>query len=129
MGASLETSERAAEAAEQQAAQHKSEGLAKALKLEAWKPASREEELRTWREWYFQLSTYLVAMDPDYAKDLEDVAGEAIIDTDLMDTEGQARSRRLYGFLCNVIKGRPLLLIRGDLEKSRGGLEALRVSA
>ena len=49
-------------------------------------------------------------------KDLEDVAGEAIIDTDLMDTEGQARSRRLYGFLCNVIKGRPLLLIRGDLE-------------
>ena len=66
-------------------------------------------------------------MDPDYAKDLEDVAGEAIIDTDLMDTEGQARSRRLYGFLCNVIKGRPLLLIRGDLEKSRGGLEALRI--
>ena len=60
-------------------------------------------------------------------KDLEDVAGEAIIDTDLMDTEGQARSRRLYGFLCNVIKGRPLLLIRGDLEKSRGGLEALRI--
>ena len=68
-GRLLRTSERAAEAAEQQAAQHKSEGLAKALKLEAWKPASREEELRTWREWYFQLSTYVIAMDPDYAKD------------------------------------------------------------
>ena len=46
-GKVLTATQRAAEAAEKQAAANKSEGITKALKLEAWKPSSREDELKT----------------------------------------------------------------------------------
>ncbi|CAE7403195.1 unnamed protein product, partial [Symbiodinium microadriaticum] len=46
-GKVLTATQRAAEAAEKQAAANKSEGITKALKLEAWKPSSREDELKS----------------------------------------------------------------------------------
>ena len=69
-GKLLESSERAARAAEAQAVSNKADTLVKNLKVEVWKPASREEELRSWREWYFQLSNWLVANDPAYNHEL-----------------------------------------------------------
>ena len=43
-----------------------------------------------------------------------------------MDEKTVERSQRLYGLLCSMIKGRPLLLIRAA-EATKNGLEAVRI--
>ena len=63
----LQATERAAKTAEAQTNVFRSDGLTKMMKVEVWKPASREEELRTWKDWQFQLVTWLVAHDSKYA--------------------------------------------------------------
>ena len=126
IGRVLTATERAAQATEAQAAASKSDGMIKALKVDIWKPVSREEELRTWREWYFQLCTWLIAHDGDYENELNAINVDTPIDHIDLDSETIVRSQKLYGVLCSVLKNRPLLLIRG-LEKERGGYEALRI--
>ncbi|CAE7388152.1 AGD9 [Symbiodinium sp. CCMP2592] len=56
-GKLVESSERAARAAEQQAGSQRSDNMVRSLKVDAWKPQGREEELRTWREWNIDLDT------------------------------------------------------------------------
>ena len=122
----LQTTERAANAAEAQASVNRSDNLVKALKVEVWKPGSREEELKTWREWYFQLSTWLVANDAEYEDELNAISVDTPIDHALLDSDAVSRSQKLFGLLCSLVRGRPLLLIK-NLEASRGGYEALRI--
>ena len=43
-----------------------------------------------------------------------------------MTSEQVARSQRLYGLLCSLLRGRPLMLIKA-CEKSKGGYEAIRI--
>ena len=125
-GRLLSTSERAAQAAEAQANLQKSDNLIKGLKLEVFKPATREEELRTWKEWWFSFVTYVCAHDPAYESDLGEIDLDVEVTHDFMDEQQTARSQRLFGLLCSVLKGRPLLLIR-SLESSRCGFEAVRL--
>ena len=117
---------RAAQAAEAQASASKTDGLVKAMKVEAWKPATREEELKTWRDWYFQLTTWLIANDNGYEDELGQIDPDSPVDHDLLEDESVQRSQKLYGLLCSLLKGRPLLLIR-SLEKEKAGYEALRI--
>ena len=124
-GKVLSATERAAQAAETQAVAAKSDGLIKALKVDVWKPTTREEELRTWREWYFQLSTWLAAHDSAYETELNAIDVDVAIEHFDMVDEVQ-RSQKLYGVLCSVLRNRPLLLIRG-LEKEKAGYEAVRL--
>ena len=121
----ITTTERAAQAAESQAVASKSNGLLKALRMPEWKPKDREEELRTWKEWHFQLCTWLIANDPEFEGDMEDITWDEEIDNSLLPDETASRSQRLFGALCSLVKGRPLLLIKG-LEKEKNGYEALR---
>ena len=72
-GRVLQSTERAAKAAEAQASVVRSEGLTKMMKMDAWKPSTREEELRTWKDWQFQLVTWLTAYNPKYSADLEGI--------------------------------------------------------
>ena len=125
-GKLLDSSERAAKAAELQAGTQRTDSLVRSLKVDAWKPQSREEELRTWREWWFGLSNYLIAHDAKYEEDLRNIDQDTEVDHALLPDEMVQRSQKLYGLLCSLLKGRPLLLIRG-LEKTKSGYEAVRV--
>ena len=102
----VDTTERAAQAAEASASTNRLESLTKSLKVEFWKPASREEELKSWKEWAFQFTSWLVANDPSYEADLAGIDLEKEIDHALLPSEQEARSQRLFGVLCNVLKGR-----------------------
>ena len=122
----IDTSERAARAAEASASTTRLDGLTKSLKLDQWKPGTREEELKTWKEWAFQFTNWLVANDPGYESDLEELDLEKEVDHDVLPDEKEIRSQRLFGVLCNLLKGRPLYLVKQVADK-RNGLEAWRL--
>ncbi|OLP86509.1 Copia protein [Symbiodinium microadriaticum] len=124
-GRLLSTSERAAQAAETQASAHKSDSLVKGLKIDPFRPSSREEELKQWKEWWFSFMNYVSGHDAAYERDISEIRLEEEVTHDLMTTEQIERSRRLYSLLCSLLKGRPLLIIKG-LESSKCGLEAIR---
>eukprot|EP00439_Symbiodinium_sp_Y106_P024509 s8988_g3.t1 len=125
-GKLIESSERAAAAAEKQANVVKSDNLVKGLKCDQWKPQTREEELKTWKEWYFGFTNYIASHDPEYEADLNGLDWEKEATHALMTSEQVARSQRLYGLLCSLLRGRPLMLIKA-CEKSKGGYEAIRI--
>eukprot|EP00439_Symbiodinium_sp_Y106_P086688 s534_g35.t1 len=113
----IDTSERAAQAAEATASTSRLDGLTKRLKVDQWKPTSREEELRTWKEWAFQFTNWLTTNDPDYEEDLENLDLDKAVDHALIPDAQEIRSQRLFGVLCGVVKGRPLLLVKlGSME-------------
>ena len=117
-GKVMQATERAANAGEAQAAVVRQDGLTKMLKVDAWKPATREEELKTWREWQFQLLTWLSAHDAKFSEDLAAIT-EIPEDHALMNETKVQRSQKLYGVLVSLLRGRLLLLVKG-LEKVRG---------
>ena len=123
-GKLVESSERAAKAAEQQAGSQRTDNLVRSLKVDVWKPQSREEELKTWREWYFNLTNYLAAHDAGYEEDLKQIDLDTEVDHALLPDEMVQRSLKLYSLLCSLLKGRPLLLVRA-LDRSKSGYELL----
>ena len=125
-GKVMQATERAANAAEAQAAVVRQDGLTKMMKIDAWKPSTREEELKTWREWQFQFLTWLSAHDAKFAEDLAAIDPEIPEDHALMNETKVQRSQKLYWILVSLLRGRPLLLVKG-LEKDRAGFEAIRV--
>ncbi|OLP88024.1 Creatine kinase, flagellar [Symbiodinium microadriaticum] len=125
-GRLLQTTERAAAAAEVQANVTKSETLLKSIKCEVWRPANRQEELKTWREWWLQFSTWLLAVEPAYEKDFQEMDIDTPVDSVLMDDATLARSQRLYAVLCSLVKNRPLLIVRA-YDSTKEGFEALRM--
>ena len=100
--------------------------MAKGLKADQWKPANREEELRTWREWLFTFTNYLIANDPGYGEDLRNLDLDTEVSHDLLPDDMVERSQRLYGLLCSLLRGRPLLLIK-PMDATKCGYEAMRV--
>ena len=54
-----------------------------------WKRNDREEELRTWKKWHFQLCTWLIANDPEFEGDMEDITWNEKIDNSLLRTRQQ----------------------------------------
>ena len=125
-GKVLSATERAAQATEAQAASAKTDGLVKPMKMDVWKPTSREEELKIWRDWYFQLSTWLIANDNGYEDELNQIEADSPVDHELLDGDAVQRSQKLYGLPCTLLKNRPLLLIR-SLEREKAGYEAIRI--
>ena len=125
-GKVMTATEKMATAAEAQASIVKQEGLTKVMKVDSWKPASREEELRTWREWQFQFLTWVAAHDAKFSADLAAIDIDVPEDHALMEPAKAQRSQKLYAILVSLLRGRPLLLVKG-LEKERAGLEAMRV--
>ena len=120
-GKLIDSSERAARAAEQQAGSQRSDNMVRSLKVDAWKPQGREEELRTWREWWFSFQNYLIAHDQGYEDDFKNIDLDTEVDHALLPDEMVQRSQKLYSLLCSLLKGRPLLLVRA-LETKQIGL-------
>ena len=125
-GKLIESSERAAAAAERQANVVKNDNLVKGLKCDQWKPQTREEELKTWREWYFGFTNFISSHDPEYEAELSGLDLEKEATHDLMPAEQVARSQRLFGLLCFLLRGRPLMLIRA-CDKTKAGYEVIRI--
>ena len=125
-GRLVDSSERAAAAAEKQANVAKSDNLVRNLKCEQWRPQSREEELRTWREWYFGFTNYVAGHDPLYEAELREMDVDKEQDHRLMTDDMVARSQRIFSLLCSLLKGRPLLLVR-SCEETKAGYEAVRI--
>ncbi|CAE7198879.1 unnamed protein product [Symbiodinium sp. CCMP2456] len=122
----VDTTERAAQAAEASASSNRLDGLTRTLKVEAWKPQNREEELRTWKEWAFQFTNWLVTHDEHYETDLADITLDQEVDHAVLTADEVSRSHRLFGVLCNMIKGRPLLIVR-QKQETKNGMEAWRL--
>ena len=125
-GKVLTATERAAQAAEAQVQANKLDGLTKGLKLDIWKPTSREEELRGWKDWFFQLRTWLASHDAKFEEDLGGLEDDVEQDHALLSDAAVHRSQKLFGVLCSYIRGRPLLLVKSQ-ESTKNGLEAIRL--
>ena len=125
-GKLLETSEKAARAAQDNASHNRGEILMKGLKVDQWKPSSREEELRSWREWWVTFSNYVIAIEPAFEEDLKNIDQETEVSHALLPDDMVERSQRLYGLLCSLVRGRPLLLIK-SCDDTKCGYEAIRV--
>ena len=95
-------------------------------KPDVFKPETRQEEVDRWPDFKFQLQNLLVAMDPAYADELEEVEarGAGEIDVGRMEANTLARSRRLYTLLGSYVKGRALRIVRQV--NAQNGYEAYR---
>ncbi|CAE7941469.1 unnamed protein product, partial [Symbiodinium necroappetens] len=122
----LTATERAAQAAEAQAQANRLDGLTKGLKLDIWKPSNREEELRGWKDWFFQLRTWLASHDSKFEEDIGGIEVDVEQDHAFLDAEATMRSQKLFGVLCSYVRGRPLLLVKSQ-ESTKNGLEAIRL--
>ena len=70
--------------------------------------------------------TWLVAHDAEFEKDIEGIDVDVTVSHALLSDESAERSQKLFGVLCSYLRGRPLLIVRGQ-EKERNGLEGFRL--
>ena len=83
-GRLLSTTEKAAQAAEASATSHKTDNMMKGLKVDVFRPSTREEELRGWKEWWFGFSTYVCGHDPAYEDDFKGISNHELLTTKLV---------------------------------------------
>ena len=74
-----------------------------------------DAEQREWPEYRFQLTNFLVGLDPGFADELERVEAnrEDELDIETMDTPTRERTYQLYSFLGGLMRGRLLAQVRG----------------
>eukprot|EP00435_Cladocopium_sp_Y103_P001443 s5136_g1.t1 len=91
-----------------------------------FEPKDREAELSGFRDWWWQVEQYIVAVDTRYGQDLLYVRSHMDEDLPLVeqDAERTKRSGFLYGLLASLLRHRPLMLLKG-IEQGNG-LEATR---
>ena len=95
-------------------------------KPSCFEPKDREAELATFRDWWWQVEQYMLAVDANYGHDLQTIRSKLDEEIPLVEQSiGQTRrSAFLYGLLASLLKNRPLLLLKG-IEQGNG-LEAAR---
>ena len=89
-------------------------------------PKDREAELSGFRDWWWQVEQYVVAIDVQFADDFDYVRKHLDEELPLVE-QSPDRTRRsgfLYGLLASLMKQRPLLLLKG-IEQGNG-VEAVR---
>ena len=87
---------------------------------------TREEELSQFRDWWWQLEQYVVTIDQLYSRDFEEIRQDLHVKMDIntMNAEEKKRGHFLFGLLASLLKGRPLMLLKGvDVGN---GFEAVR---
>ena len=91
-----------------------------------FEPKDREAELSGFRDWWWQVEQYIVAVDSNYGQDLLYIRGHLDEEMPLVeqDPEQTRRSGFLYGLLASLLKQRPLMLLKG-IEQGNG-MEAVR---
>ena len=95
-------------------------------KPSCFEPKDREAELATFRDWWWQVEQYMLAVDANYGHDLQTIRSKLDEEIPLVEQsiEQTRRSAFLYGLLASLLRNRPLLLLKG-IEQGNG-LEAVR---
>ena len=95
-------------------------------KPSTFEPKDREAELSGFRDWWWQVEQYIVAVDVSYGQDLLYIRSHMDEEMPLVEQnpEQTKRSGFLYGLLASLLKQRPLMLLKG-IEQGNG-LEAVR---
>ena len=95
-------------------------------KPSTFEPKDREAELSGFRDWWWQVEQYIVAVDSNYGQDLLYIRGHLDEEMPLVeqDPEKTRRSGFLYGLLASLLRQRPLMLLKG-IEQGNG-MEAVR---
>ena len=102
-------------ALEKLSSSQQSQQWAKYLKSpEAWKPESRDAEVKTWPDWRFAFVNYVKSIDPKLSELMDEAEKKAkgSYKFDEMSPEAQTYANRLYNLLISYVKMRPLKLIR-----------------
>ena len=89
-------------------------------------PKDREAELSQFRDWWWQVEQYVVAVDPQFSGDFDHIRSHMDDEMSLVE-QSPGRTRRssfLYGLLASLMRQRPLLLLKGV--EQGNGLEAVR---
>ena len=89
-------------------------------------PKDREAELSTFRDWWWSVEQYLMAVDLEYVSNfvvLRKNLDTAIV-TSSLTAEQKRRGTFLYGLLASLLRGRPLMMLKG-VERGNG-FEAVR---
>ena len=91
-----------------------------------FEPKDREAELATFRDWWWQVEQYIMAVDAKYGHDLQTIRSKLDDEIPLVEQnlEMTRRSAFLYGLLASLLRNRPLLLLKG-IEQGNG-IEAVR---
>ena len=77
-------------------------------------PVDREQEVVQWKDWYWTLQQYLVAIEREFQKEIEQIESNLSneVDWDLMGKAEQDRSRFLYSLLGSLIQGRLVGMVK-----------------
>ena len=89
-------------------------------------PKDRESELSSFRDWWWSVEQYLMAVDIHY-NDHFDVLRKNLdtpISVSTLTAEQQRRGTFLYGLLASLLRNRPLMMLKG-VERGNG-FEAVR---
>ena len=89
-------------------------------------PKDREQELSQFRDWWWQVEQYVVAVDPQFSSDFDHVRTHMEEEQSLVEQspDRTKRSGFLYGLLASLMRQRPLLLLKGV--EQGNGIEAVR---
>ena len=89
-------------------------------------PKDREAELSQFRDWWWQVEQYVVAVDPKFSGDFDHIRSHMDEEQPLVEQspDRTKRSGFLYGLLASLMRQRPLLLLKGV--EQGNGVEAVR---
>lgn len=89
-------------------------------------PKDREAELSQFRDWWWQVEQYVVAVDSKFSGDFDHIRSHMDEEQPLVEQspDRTKRSGFLYGLLASLMRQRPLLLLKGV--EQGNGLEAVR---
>ena len=89
-------------------------------------PKDREAELSSFRDWWWSVEQYLDAVDTEYLAHFDIVRQnlDTAIRMSTLTAEQHRRGTFLYGLLASLLKGRPLMMLKG-IERGNG-FEAVR---
>ena len=89
-------------------------------------PKDRESELSTFRDWWWSVEQYLMAVDTEYLAHFDVLRKnlDTAISVASLTPEQNRRGTFLYGLLASLLKSRPLMMLKG-VERGNG-FEAVR---
>ena len=85
-----------------------------------------DEDIKQFKDWYWQLSQYLAAIDEGYTAELQQITDDPskALDMGSASSETRQRGSKLHGLLASLVKNRALNVVRAV--KGGDGFEALR---
>ena len=78
-------------------------------------PKDREAELSSFRDWWWSVEQYLMAIDAEYLVNFDGLRTnlDTPIDVSTLTTDQKRRRTFLYGLLASLLRNRPLMMLKG----------------